>query len=34
MHSEAFRHWSQKAAEWGADYRDGLRDRASSRARC
>ncbi|AMS42635.1 pyridoxal phosphate-dependent decarboxylase family protein [Aminobacter aminovorans] len=26
MHSEAFRHWSQKAAEWGADYRDGLRD--------
>jgi len=27
MDSEAFRHWSAKAAEWGADYREGLRDR-------
>lgn len=27
MDSEAFRQWSLKAAEWGVDYRDGLRDR-------
>jgi len=24
---EAFRHWSHRAADWGADYRAGLRDR-------
>jgi aromatic-L-amino-acid decarboxylase len=27
MDEDAFRHWSVKAAEWGADYRAGLRDR-------
>jgi aromatic-L-amino-acid decarboxylase len=27
MDNDAFRHWSLKAAEWGVDYRDGLRDR-------
>jgi aromatic-L-amino-acid decarboxylase len=27
MDSEEFRHWSQKAADWGVDYRKGLRDR-------
>ncbi|MFN3546390.1 MAG: pyridoxal phosphate-dependent decarboxylase family protein [Mesorhizobium sp.] len=27
MDSEAFRQWSVKAAEWGADYRESLRDR-------
>ena len=26
MDSEDFRRWSLKAAEWGVDYRDGLRD--------
>jgi len=26
MDRDAFRHWSQKAAEWGVDYRDRLRD--------
>ncbi|ODT07202.1 MAG: amino acid decarboxylase [Mesorhizobium sp. SCN 65-20] len=27
MDSNEFRHWSVKAAEWGVDYRSGLRDR-------
>ncbi|PWK69704.1 aspartate aminotransferase family protein [Aminobacter sp. AP02] len=27
MDSNEFRHWSVKAAEWGVDYRAGLRDR-------
>jgi len=27
MDKDAFRTWSIRAAEWGADYRDGLRDR-------
>ncbi|GAA4113957.1 pyridoxal phosphate-dependent decarboxylase family protein [Aminobacter aganoensis] len=27
MESNEFRHWSVKAAEWGVDYRAGLRDR-------
>ena len=27
MDSNEFRHWSLKAADWGADYRDTLRDR-------
>jgi aromatic-L-amino-acid decarboxylase len=27
MDSQEFRQWSAKAAEWGADYRDGLRER-------
>lgn len=27
MDSNEFRHWSVKAAEWGVDYRTGLRDR-------
>jgi aromatic-L-amino-acid decarboxylase len=26
MDSEEFRHWSRRAADWGADYRAGLRD--------
>lgn len=27
MDGEEFRHWSRKAADWGADYRETLRDR-------
>ena len=27
MNGEEFRHWSRKAADWGADYRETLRDR-------
>ncbi|PSJ59895.1 pyridoxal phosphate-dependent decarboxylase family protein [Pseudaminobacter soli (ex Li et al. 2025)] len=27
MNGEEFRHWSLKAAEWGADYRESLRER-------
>lgn len=27
MDSDEFRHWSRKAAEWGVDYRETLRDR-------
>lgn len=27
MNGEEFRHWSRKAAEWGADYRETLRER-------
>ncbi len=27
MDGEDFRDWSHKAADWGADYRDTLRDR-------
>jgi len=27
MDNNEFRHWSVKAAEWGVDYRTGLRDR-------
>jgi aromatic-L-amino-acid decarboxylase len=27
MDSDDFRNWSRKAADWGADYRDGLRER-------
>ncbi len=27
MDSDAFRHWSHKAADWGVDYRDNLRGR-------
>ena len=27
MNWEEFRHWSEKAAGWGADYRESLRDR-------
>lgn len=27
MENNVFRHWSLKAAEWGVDYRNGLRDR-------
>ena len=27
MDGEDFRKWSQKAADWGADYRETLRDR-------
>ena len=27
MDFESFRHWSKRAAEWAADYREGVRDR-------
>ncbi|BCH32874.1 aspartate aminotransferase family protein [Mesorhizobium sp. L-8-10] len=27
MHGDDFRNWSRRAADWGADYRQGLRDR-------
>jgi aromatic-L-amino-acid decarboxylase len=27
MNSEDFRHWSRRAADWGVDYRESLRDR-------
>ena len=27
MNGEEFRHWSHKAADWGADYRETLRER-------
>lgn len=27
MDEEQFRHWSKRAAEWGVDYRNGLRDK-------
>ncbi|HWL21701.1 MAG TPA: pyridoxal-dependent decarboxylase, partial [Bradyrhizobium sp.] len=27
MNENEFRNWSRKAAEWGVDYRNGLRDR-------
>ncbi|MBN9032940.1 MAG: aspartate aminotransferase family protein [Rhizobiales bacterium 63-7] len=27
MDEEQFRHWSKQAAEWGVDYRNGLRDK-------
>ena len=27
MNGEEFRHWSRKAADWGVDYRESLRDR-------
>ncbi len=27
MNADDFRHWSRRAADWGVDYREGLRDR-------
>ena len=27
MDKQDYRHWAHKAADWGADYLDGLRDR-------